>query len=90
MPNVIDGQSGLALKRKRSRRDRKIASTSSSGCARRLQKHFGLSKRRTCASDVENFRKIVALNRYRYKHIIYYIYYYYDNNNNDNNNDSKV
>ena len=83
VPDVIDGQSGLAFKRKRRRRERKFASlvskrvsTSSSGRPGRLQKRFGPSKRRTCASEVENVRKIVGLNRYIYIHIYIYTYIY--------------
>ena len=83
VPNVIDGQSSLALKRKRRRRERKFASlvskrasTSSSGRARRLQKRFGPSKRRTGAPDVENVRKIVGLNTYIYIYIYIHIYIY--------------
>ena len=69
VPNVLDGQSRLALKRKKRRSVRKTAlfvskraSTSSSGRDRRLPKRFGPSKRRACAPDVENFRQIVGLN----------------------------
>ena len=77
VPNVIDGQSGLALKRKKRRRERKVssivskrASTSFSGRPERIGKCFGPSKGRMSAPDVENVPRIVGLN------IDIYIYIY--------------
>ena len=77
VPNVIGGQSGLALKRRRRRCERKFASlvskrasTSSSGRPGRHRKRFDPSKRQMSASDVENVPKIADLN------IATYIYTY--------------
>ena len=69
VPNVVDGQSGLARQRKKRRRERKVssivskrASTSFSGHPKRIRKCFDPSKRRMSAPDVENVPRIVGLN----------------------------
>ena len=69
VPDVVDGQSGLAPQRKKRGRERKFAyivskraSTSFSGRPKCIEKHFSPSKRRMSAPDIENVPQIVGLN----------------------------